>query len=70
MGGVQRLVCCGGGPMVTPYPDCPNAADHTPCPGGYVAWHAWAAATAKTHTQRVCDGCGRWNIWVPKRVMS
>jgi hypothetical protein len=22
---------------------CPNRESHTPCPEGYMQWHAWAA---------------------------
>lgn len=46
--------------------DCPNAAQHTPSPDGYLAWHEWAEEKAKTHTQIKCSGCGLYAIWVPK----
>lgn len=45
---------------------CPNAAAHTPCPRGFIAWHEWAEAMSRTHRQVQCRGCGRWAIWVPK----
>ena len=39
---------------------------HTPSPGGYVAWHAWATEMSKTHRQVKCPHCGRWEVWEPK----
>jgi hypothetical protein len=30
---------------------CPNAANHTPAPTGYLEWQDWAAKKAKTHKQ-------------------
>ncbi len=45
---------------------CPNAMQHTPCPAGYMAWHAWAERMAITHRQLQCPECGLWAIWVPK----
>lgn len=45
---------------------CPNVYDHTPCPDGYVQWHAWAKKMCRTHKQEKCSGCGRLSIWVPK----
>lgn len=41
--------------------------DHTPCPEGYIQWHAWAREKAKTHKQVRCEECGRYQIWVPKK---
>jgi hypothetical protein len=46
-----------------PDPPCPNEAEHTPCPVGYLAWHAWASHMSRTHGQRKCPDCGRWAIW-------
>jgi hypothetical protein len=46
---------------------CSCAEKHTPCPQGYLAWHAWAAKKSKTHHQIKCEGCGLYTIWVPKR---
>jgi hypothetical protein len=46
---------------------CPNFIDHTPSPEGYLNWHAWAAKMSKTHKQRKCPDCGRFEIWEPKR---
>jgi hypothetical protein len=65
-----RTFICDGGPhtMHVPYPDCTNAAEHAPCPIGYVAWHEWAEATMKTHNQRRCKDCGYWVICEPKKV--
>ena len=47
--------------------DCPKADKHTPCPGGYLNWHAWAEKKAKTHDQLQCPTCGFWAIWKPKK---
>ena len=47
---------------------CPNAAEHTPAPDGYVTWHEWAEEISATHQQRRCAGCGRLQIWVPKEI--
>lgn len=47
-------------------PPCPNLAEHTRCPTGYLQWHAWAEARKKRgFTQHRCNGCGRWVIWKP-----
>lgn len=40
-----------------------TCADHTVCPEGYLAWHAWAEKKAKRHYQVRCDECGRFLIW-------
>lgn len=48
-------------------PECPNAANHTPDPEGYLQWHAWAARMARTHRQVQCADCGRLAIWIPKK---
>jgi len=45
---------------------CPNIADHTPSPRGYVEWHGWAARMQRTHVTRRCPGCGLYKIWVPR----
>ena len=45
---------------------CPNKAQHTPQPDGYLEWHDWAERMTKTHRQIQCDGCKLWAIWVPK----
>ena len=45
---------------------CPNAANHTKAPMGYLQWHKWAREMMKTHQQIICDGCRRYAIWVPK----
>lgn len=42
---------------------CPNAAEHMPCPDGYLAWWSWVERMNRTHGQRRCEGCGRWAIW-------
>ena len=46
--------------------ECPNRAEHTEGPTGYVQWHAWAERMAKTHVQSKCPGCGLWVIVTPK----
>lgn len=51
-------------PAAKPEAPCPQAELHTPRPAGYIAWHAWADAMAKTHHQEQCPGCGRWRIWI------
>lgn len=45
---------------------CQHAEDHTPCPDGYIQWHAWAETMSKTHRTVKCGECGRWTIWIPK----
>lgn len=48
---------------------CQNFVDHTPGqPGGYLAWHDWAAKMARTHNQERCSGCGLFQIWVPRGI--
>lgn len=61
-----RLCGLDDTPLHLPGGDCPNAANHAPCAEGYVAWHAWAARQAKTHTSKRCPGCNRYRIWEPK----
>lgn len=50
-----------------PGPLCLHFEDHTPCPEGYLQWHAWAETMSKTHRQEKCGGCGLYAIWTPKR---
>lgn len=46
---------------------CPRRELHTGGqPTSYVAWDAWAEEMSKTHRQRKCPGCGRYQIWEPK----
>lgn len=45
---------------------CPNIENHTVCPDGYLQWLSWVERMAKTHRQRKCAGCGRYEIWEPK----
>lgn len=47
-------------------PPCPDAARHTPHPSGYVSHGMWAEQMLQTHVQRVCSGCGRLEIWIPR----
>lgn len=49
---------------------CPHFEGHTPAPEGYLQWHAWAAKMAKTHKQRKCAGCGRYEIWEQRRAVA
>lgn len=49
---------------------CPYFEDHTPAPEGYLNWHAWAKTMSKTHKQRKCPGCDRFEIWEPKAVRA
>lgn len=46
---------------------CPSFHDHTPCPEGYLDWHAWAKRMMRTHRQIRCTGCQRFEIWVPRK---
>ena len=48
-------------------PECPNSAEHTLAPGGYLQWHDWAETMQKTHRTVKCSGCGLFRIWVPKK---
>ncbi len=54
-------------PSVSELKACPSAANHTPCPEGYVQRQEWADRMVKTHKQLKCDGCQRYVIWVPRR---
>lgn len=45
---------------------CPNEANHTYQPNGYLQWHEWAKTKIKTHKQVRCFGCGLYQIWVKK----
>lgn len=53
-------------PAPLPEPQCPNEAEHTPCPDGYVQWWSWCERMNRTHEQRECEGCGKWAIWFPR----
>jgi hypothetical protein len=52
--------------MGIPNPGCPNAANHTPCPQGYAAWHTWADQMRKSHRQVKCPECHLYVIAVVK----
>lgn len=45
---------------------CPNQAEHTDLPEGYLFRHEWANKKVQTHDQCQCPGCGLWAIWLPK----
>ena len=60
---------CGGDTRERVEPDntCPNRAEHTYGPAGYVDWDEWAAKmTRQRRQQTACPGCGRFLIWRPK----
>jgi hypothetical protein len=56
----------GETPLVTPPAESPDCEPHTPHPSGYIAHSDWAGQMMKTHRQRKCKGCGKYQIWVPK----
>jgi DNA-directed RNA polymerase subunit RPC12/RpoP len=45
---------------------CPDRAQHTSDPAGYIAWHERAEKKAKTHDQHQCPTCGYRVIWKRK----
>ncbi len=49
-----------------PHVPCPNLAQHTDQPTGYLAWHSWADRMAKAgwNNDQPCPGCGKHQIWV------
>jgi hypothetical protein len=47
---------------------CPNVAEHTEAPEGYLEWHAWARRMGRTHKQHRCPGCKLLTIWKPKEA--
>ena len=47
--------------------ECPKKSKHSKVPEGYVSWHEWAKKKSKTHKNVICDGCGLWTIWKPRR---
>jgi hypothetical protein len=46
--------------------ECPLKEKHTPCPEGYLQWHDWARTMSYTNKQKKCEGCGLFQIWLPK----
>lgn len=63
-----KIYLCGDddGRLVVPNPECPNAAEHTPMPPGYVERFEWANELKKTHRQVQCPECHLYNIWIPR----
>lgn len=49
---------------------CPNVANHTEGPDGYIAASNWAEEMAETHDQSQCPGCRYWVIWTQKPEAS
>ena len=45
---------------------CPNRANHTEGPDGYIVWNEWVEAIAKTHKQSMCPWCELFVIWTRK----
>ncbi len=45
---------------------CHRFSQHTKCPTGYNDWHQWASVKIRTHTQKRCETCGLYVIWVPR----
>ena len=60
-------VCGPDETLSLPDPECPNAANHTPSPAGYLGWFEWAERMNKTHRSTMCGGCKRYLIWVPRK---
>ena len=57
-------------PLFTPPPESPACEPHTPRPKAYIAHSDWADEMMKTHEQRRCKGCGKYQIWVPKTMRA
>ena len=53
-------------PLIVEPTTCSNVANHEPEPEGYIARQEWFKWKAKTHEQKRCEICLRWEIWVPK----
>lgn len=53
---------------VLPSIACPNAADHTPLPSGYLERDEWMERMHKTHRQIKCEGCGLYAIWIKRET--
>ncbi len=47
---------------------CPNDANHTPHPAGYIALADWADDALVVADNVYCEGCGQPVIWTPKRA--
>jgi hypothetical protein len=45
---------------------CPNLANHTPLPDGYIERRWEMERLGRKHTQTKCPDCGLWAIWVKK----
>jgi len=56
--------------MKTAAKACPNAAEHTEGPSGYVSWFEWAGRMQRTHRQTRCPGCRLYKIWAPRKPLD
>jgi len=72
----NQVYLCGLGytegvtPLTADPSESPDCEPHTPMPSGYVARSDWADRMMKTHIQRQCKGCGKYQIRVPKNDAS
>jgi hypothetical protein len=46
--------------------ECPDKANHTPCPESYMRFVNWADEKSKTHKQIRCTTCNKFAIWILK----
>ncbi len=56
------------GPLGFSEDDCPDVAEHHQpgIPEAYVKRQEWFTKMRKTHTQKRCQGCGLWVVWVKR----
>ena len=68
----RTFICGGPEPerfwrrKCNPQCNCPDEANHTLQPSGYMAWQDWVNEQRKTHRQTRCPTCKCWSVWVPK----
>lgn len=43
---------------------------HTPTPEGYASWFEWCEIASKKHRQVRCPRCGKFEIWLPKKMAT